>query len=503
MIGILHLGSQYTQLIAKRLRTQGIYCEIFWPGSFTMETMASIKGLILSGSPEGVGTGPEIPTWAVGKVPTLGICYGAQWVAALLGGKIAYDTYREYGAAEIEIIQSDAHLFRGLPARFEVWMSHADAIETLPPQAEKIAQSENSPVAAYYVPSLQFYGLQFHPEVEHTEHGSVLLYRFAVEVCGEPATWKPESQIPRLVAQVRAQISEGKVLCALSGGIDSTVAALIVQRAVGERLHAYFVNTGLLRLGEYEEVLRSYAQLGLPVKGIQAASRFYRALRGITDPEKKRKAIGALFIEILEAEAKSLGDVAYLVQGTIYPDVIESGASVGAHLIKSHHNVGGLPATIQLQVIEPLRSLFKDEVRQIGQHLGLPEHFLRRHPFPGPGLAVRIIGKVTPQRVALLQKIDAIFLDVLRRRGWYDEVWQAFAVLLPIRSVGVGGDGRRYGETVILRAVQSQEGMTARAAALPFEVLEEAMYRVTREVPEISRVAYDVTSKPPGTIEWE
>lgn len=465
--------------------------------------MASLSGLILSGSPENVDAGPEIPEWAVGKVPTLGICYGAQWMAASLGGKIAYDTYREYGGTEIEVIHPDAHLFRGLPKRFRVWMSHADAVETLPPQAQKIAQSENSPVAAYYVPSLQFYGLQFHPEVEHTEYGSVLLYRFAVEVCKEPATWKPELHIPTLVAQVRAQISKGSVICALSGGVDSTVAALIVQRAVGDRLHAYFVDTGLLRLGEYEEVLRSYVELGLPVKGIRAASRFYRALRGITDPEKKRKAIGAVFIEILEEEARRLGDVAYFVQGTIYPDVIESGASIGAHLIKSHHNVGGLPAMMQLQVVEPLRSLFKDEVRQLGQHLGLPAHFLRRHPFPGPGLAVRIIGKVTPQRVALLQKIDAIFLDVLRRRGWYDEVWQAFSVLLPIRSVGVGGDGRRYGETVVLRAVHSQEGMTARAAPLPFEVLEEAMYRITREVPEISRVVYDITSKPPGTIEWE
>lgn len=502
LLWVVDFGSQYSLLIVRRARELGVYAELV-PWSRLPETLPEeVKGLVLSGSYASVSEGPPLPERWFGQVPILAICYSAQWVASYRGGSVAESHAREYGPAVVEVCATDSPLWRGIPAQSKVWMSHADTITALPTGARATARTEKIPYAAYELPEDQLYAVQFHPEVAHTEYGADLLRNFLYEICGFVGSWRPEAELEALTSQLQAAMPAGGAICALSGGIDSTVAALLAYRAIGERFHGVFVDTGLLRAGEREEVLQAYQSVGLPVEVVNARQVFFAALRGITDPEAKRKTIGRLFIEIFEAEARKHPDVRYLIQGTIYPDVVESGAGVSA-TIKSHHNVGGLPERMHLEVVEPLRFFFKDEVRALGRRLGLPGAFLERHPFPGPGLAVRILGEVTPQRVQRLQAADKIFLEVLRQTGWYTRTWQAFAVLVPQRAVGVAGDQRTYGEVIALRAVDSSDGMTAAPTPLPHEVLGEAARRILAEVPEISRVVYDVSTKPPATIEWE
>ncbi len=499
---VIDFGSQYSLLIVRRARELGVYAELVPWNRLPEELPSEVKGLILSGSYASVSEGPPLPERWFGQRPILAICYSAQWVAARSGGAVAEGHAREYGPAQVEVQAPDSPLWQNLPPRSTVWMSHADTITALPPGARPTAKTDTIPYAAYELPNAALYAVQFHPEVAHTEYGTQLLRNFLYHICGFAGDWRPEQEAETLVAQLRAAMPEGEAICALSGGVDSTVAALLAYQAIGERFHGVFVDTGLLRAGEREEVLQAYKAVGLPVELVNARQVFFSALEGLTDPEAKRKTIGRLFIEVFEAEARKYPDVRYLIQGTIYPDVVESGAGVSA-TIKSHHNVGGLPERMRLSVVEPLRFFFKDEVRALGRRLGLPERFLERHPFPGPGLAVRIWGEVTPQRVQRLQAADRIFLEVLRQSGWYTRTWQAFAVLVPQRAVGVAGDQRTYGEVIALRAVDSTDGMTAAPTSLPHEVLFEAARRILAEVPEISRVVYDVSTKPPATIEWE
>lgn len=409
---------------------------------------------------------------------------------------------REFGPAELEVLDPSSPLWKEIPSRSQVWMSHSDTITALPQGAHATARTAAIPFAAYEDPARHLYAVQFHPEVVHTAYGQTLLRNFLHTICGFSGSWKPEDELETLLEELRQAMPTGGALCALSGGIDSTVAALLTHRAIGDRLHGLFVDTGLLRAGEKDQVLAAYERVGLPVTVIQAQARFFAALKGVTDPEKKRQVIGHLFIEVFEEEARKRPDVRYLVQGTIYPDVVESGAGVSAK-IKSHHNVGGLPEKLSLQLVEPLRRFFKDEVRALGARLGLPASFLERHPFPGPGLAVRILGEVTPPRVARLQKADQLFLETLHQAGWYHRTWQAFAVLVPQRTVGVGGDSRSYGEVIALRAVDSTDGMTAAPTPLPYDLLQEAARRILAEVPDVTRVVYDISTKPPATIEWE
>lgn len=495
-------GSQYSLLIVRRARELGVYAELLPWNRLPESLPPEVKGLIFSGSYASVTGGPPLPESWIGQRPVLAICYSAQWLAAQGGGGVAESYAREYGPAYIEVCAPQSKLWYNLSPRSRVWMSHGDTITALPAGAYVTARTDKIPYAAYEVPDKQVYAVQFHPEVAHTEEGEVLLRNFLYEICGFSGSWRAEDEIERLIEELRAAMLEGEAICALSGGIDSTVAALLVHRAIGERFHGIFVDTGLLRAGEVEEVLAAYAEVGLPVERVAAQERFFSALRGLTDPEAKRKAIGHTFIAVFEEAAKRHPDVRYLVQGTIYPDVVESGAGVSA-TIKSHHNVGGLPERLALTIVEPLRLFFKDEVRRIGRRLGLPERFLGRHPFPGPGLAVRILGEVTPERVHKLQQADAIYIETLRKHGWYRRTWQAFAVLIPQRSVGVAGDQRVYGEVIALRAVDSTDGMTAEPTPLPYEVLLEAAQRILAEVPEVTRVVYDLSTKPPATIEWE
>lgn len=515
-IVILDFGSQYTQLIARRIRELDVFSVVL-PCTAPLERVLELKpkGIILSGGPSSVydATAPKADTKVLETgLPLLGICYGLQFMTHHLGGRVAAAGAREYGHAEVEVTAETA-LFRGLPQILEVWMSHGDHAEAMAPGFHVVAKTANA-VAGVANEARRMWGVQFHPEVAHTRQGIELLRNFVVDICGAKQDWTPAHFVETTVAKIRQQVGEtGHAICGLSGGVDSSVAAVLVAKAVGDRLTCIFVNNGVLRKDEFEQVQHTMrGRLGLNVVAVNASDRFLSKLAGITDPEKKRKVIGNEFIAVFDDEArkifeaeKSAGEeIAWLVQGTLYPDVIESASVHGpSHVIKSHHNVGGLPEDMKLKLIEPLRDLFKDEVRRIGKDLGMPAEILERQPFPGPGLAVRILGEVTPQRVALLQEADAICTEEIERAGLTAKLWQAFAVLLPVKSVGVMGDQRTYASTCVIRAVESEDGMTADWAALPYDVLRTISSRIVSEVHGINRVVYDITSKPPGTIEWE
>jgi GMP synthase (glutamine-hydrolysing) len=514
---ILDFGSQYTQLIARRVRELGVYSEIYpWDADPADIERFKPRAIVLSGSPESVyeARGPEAPRMIfVMGVPVLGICYGMQTMAAQLGGKVEPSSHREFGAARVRPFER-SRLLDGLADNrdasnrrvLDVWASHGDRVVALPPGFSVIAESDNAPLAAMADESRGLYALQFHPEVTHTLQGGEILRRFVREIAGCGASWATGNIIEDLVARVRAEVGGDKVLLGLSGGVDSSVLAALLHRAIGSQLTCVFVDHGLLRLGEGDQVMATFAEhMGVNVIRVNAEQRFLEALRGEAEPEAKRKIIGRVFIEVFDEEAGKLTDVKWLAQGTIYPDVIESaGSKTGkAHVIKSHHNVGGLPKDMKLKLLEPLRELFKDEVRQLGLALDLPSEMVRRHPFPGPGLGVRILGEVHRDYADVLRRADAIFIEELRRDELYDKVSQAFAVFLPVRSVGVMGDGRRYDHVIALRAVETVDFMTARWARLPYDFLDRVTHRIVNEVRGISRVVYDISGKPPATIEWE
>ncbi|GBC82620.1 GMP synthase [glutamine-hydrolyzing] [bacterium HR10] len=503
---VLDFGSQYTQLISRRVRELGVYSEIV-PFHLPLERIRERRprALILSGGPRSVyeeGAPRCDPAlWDLG-IPVLGICYGVQLMAHVLGGRVVPSERREYGAARLEVV-GESPLFAGLPREMTVWMSHGDEVQQPPEGFQVLARTERA-LGAIAHPERRLYGVQFHPEVAHTPHGREILRRFLFDIAGCRGQWRLSAFIESAIERMRKEVGSGRALCALSGGVDSSVAAALAARALGPRLICLFVDNGLLRRGEFEEVLRLYESMGLRVHGVRAGERFLRRLRGVTDPEEKRKIIGAEFIAVFREEAARFGPVEFLVQGTTYPDVIESTSVKGpSAVIKSHHNVGGLPEQLGFRLLEPLRELFKDEVREVGRHLGVPREILERHPFPGPGLAVRVLGEVTPERVELVRAADAIVLEEIRRAGLYEQVWQAFAVLLPVRSVGVMGDERTYEQTIAIRVVSSVDGMTADWVRLPHEVLERMANRIISEVRGVNRVVYDISSKPPSTIEWE
>ncbi|AIZ63705.1 GMP synthase [Hymenobacter sp. DG25B] len=504
---ILDFGSQYTQLIARRIRELNVYCEIH-PYNHAPDLTEDIRGVVLSGSPCSVRD-PEAPnpdlSKYLGHVPVLGVCYGAQLLAQQNGGEVLPATIREYGRARLSHVHHDSPLLHGVPTESQVWMSHGDTIKTLPAGFDIIAGTPEVAVAAFHIQGQNTYGIQFHPEVTHSTDGKTLLQNFVVSICGLDQSWTPEHFVDSMVETLQRTIGEqDQVILGLSGGVDSSVAALLLHKAIGKRLHGIFVNNGLLRKDEYEQVLHSYKDLGLNVRGVDASPEFYEALKGLTDPELKRKAIGRTFIEVFDREAQKVEGARWLAQGTIYPDVIESVSVKGpAVTIKSHHNVGGLPEKMNLRIVEPLRALFKDEVREVGHTLELPVNILHRHPFPGPGLGIRILGDITPAKVDLLQRADAIFINGLKEYGLYDKVWQAGVMLLPIQSVGVMGDERTYEQVVALRAVTSVDGMTADWAHLPYEFLADVSNKIINQVRGINRVVYDISSKPPATIEWE
>jgi GMP synthase (glutamine-hydrolysing) len=503
---ILDFGSQYTQLIARRVRELNIFCEIK-PYNHLPEDLSGYKAVILSGSPSSVRSDaaphPDLSEIR-GKKPVLAICYGAQYIAHFGGGNVAPSNTREFGRARLTHITPDP-FFRDVPRDTQVWMSHSDTIQQLPSGAKLLASTHDVENAAYVIASENLYGIQFHPEVYHTKEGKRILKNFLVDIAGLEQTWTPAAFVETTVAGLREQIGEDKVILGLSGGVDSTVAAVLLHQAIGEHLHCIFVNNGLLRKHEYEEVLDQYKHMGLNVKGVDASARFLDALKGEEDPEKKRKIIGRVFIEVFDDEAHKVEDARWLGQGTIYPDVIESVSASGgpSATIKSHHNVGGLPDFMKLKVVEPLKMLFKDEVRRVGASLGIPDERLGRHPFPGPGLAIRILGDVSPEKVAILQEVDHLFIQGLRDWGLYDQIWQAGAILLPVHSVGVMGDERTYEKCVALRAVESTDGMTADWVHLPYEFLQKISNEIINKVPGVNRVVYDISSKPPATIEWE
>jgi len=506
---ILDFGSQYTQLIARRIRELHVFCEIH-PYTHAPNLVVSdeIRGVILSGSPCSVreegAPNPDL-SHLLGRVPVLGVCYGAQLLAQQGGGEVLPATIREYGRARLSELDQSSPLLQGMHVESQVWMSHGDTIQTLPAGYDIIASTQEVAVAAFHISGQPTYGIQFHPEVTHSTEGKQLLRNFVVDICGCAQSWTPEHFVDSAVAALRNTIGEtDQVILGLSGGVDSSVAALLLHRAIGPRLHGIFVDNGLLRKDEFESVLQAYEGLGLNVTGVRAAPEFYQALQGLSDPEAKRKAIGRTFIEVFDREAHKVEGAAWLAQGTIYPDVIESVSVKGpAVTIKSHHNVGGLPEKMHLKVVEPLRMLFKDEVREVGATLGLPGEILNRHPFPGPGLGIRILGDITAEKVDLLQRADAVFINLLKEKGLYSQVWQAGAMLLPVQSVGVMGDERTYERVVALRAVTSVDGMTADWAHLPYEFLAEVSNKIINQVRGINRVVYDISSKPPATIEWE
>ncbi|MBT3611882.1 MAG: glutamine-hydrolyzing GMP synthase [Flavobacteriales bacterium] len=504
---ILDFGSQYTQLIARRVRELNIYSEIH-PYNNMPEIDGSWKAVVLSGSPHSVRekNAPIADLSAIkGKLPLLGVCYGAQHLAHEFGGEVLPSNTREYGRANLSFVDTDNELMRGLSADSQVWMSHGDTIATLPNNYKVIASTNDIKVAAYHIEGEQTYALQFHPEVYHSKDGATILQNFLVDICGFKQDWTPALFVEETVADLKQKIGNDKVVLGLSGGVDSTVAGVLLNKAIGENLYCIFIDNGLLRKGEFESVLEQYKGMGLNVKGVNAKNRFYDVLTGISDPEKKRKAIGSMFIDIFDDESNQLENVKWLAQGTIYPDVIESVSATGgpSQTIKSHHNVGGLPDYMKLKIVEPLNTLFKDEVRRIGKSIGINKELLGRHPFPGPGLAIRILGNVTAEKVSILQEVDHIFISSLRAAGLYDKVWQAGAIFLPVQSVGVMGDERTYEYAVALRAVESTDGMTADWVHLPYDFLARISNEIINKVKGINRVVYDISSKPPATIEWE
>ena len=505
-IFILDFGSQYTQLIARKVRENNVYCEIY-PFSHYPEPDETVKGVILSGSPFSVRDEhapiPELEG-IKGKYPLLGICYGAQYLSHYFGGEVKQSDSREYGRARLSFIESKHPLLKNLKPNTQVWMSHGDTINSLPPACEIIASTDDVEVGAYAFKKESTFGLQFHPEVYHTTEGNTILYNFLKDICGCAMDWTPETFVETTVSDLKKKLGDDRVVLGLSGGVDSTVASILLHRAIGPKLSCIFVDNGLLRKNEFSQVLESYKELGLNVIGVDASDKFIDDLKGISDPEAKRKSIGKNFIEVFDQEAKKLENVKWLAQGTIYPDVIESVSVNGPSVtIKSHHNVGGLPDKMHLKVVEPLRLLFKDEVRRVGKALEIPSSFLKRHPFPGPGLGIRILGEISREKIRLVQEADDIYINALHRFGLYDKIWQAGAILLPVQSVGVMGDERTYEYVVALRAVTSTDGMTADWGHLPHEVLSQISNDIINRVRGINRVVYDISSKPPATIEWE
>jgi len=503
---ILDFGSQYTQLIGRRVRELNVYCEIHPFNHFPIID-ESVKGVILSGSPYSVRdeNGPRVNLEDIkGKLPLLGVCYGAQYMAHFFGGEVAASNSREYGRANLKYINHENELFTGITNGTQVWMSHGDTINKIPDNYAIIASTEDVQYAAYKVEEEKTYAIQFHPEVYHTTEGTQLLYNFVVNICGCNQSWTPASFIETTIHELKEKLGDDKVVLGLSGGVDSTVAAVLLHHSIGKNLTCLFVDNGLLRKDEFENVLEQYKGMGLNVIGIDAKLKFWNDLKGVTDPETKRKIIGRDFIEVFDEEAHKIQEVKWLAQGTIYPDVIESVSVNGpSATIKSHHNVGGLPDKMKLKVVEPLKSLFKDEVRRVGRELGISPKLLGRHPFPGPGLGIRILSDVTPEKVRILQEADAIFINALQEWDLYDKVWQAGVMLLPVQSVGVMGDERTYENVVALRAVASTDGMTADWVHLPYEFLAKVSNEIINKVRGINRVVYDISSKPPATIEWE
>lgn len=503
---ILDFGSQFTQLIARRLRELNVYCEIH-PYNKVPTITADIKGVILSGSPHSVRQeNPLKPDLSniKGKLPLLGVCYGAQYLAHFYGGEVGKSSSREYGRAHLEIKDKTCKLFNDIKNDSVVWMSHADTILSIPENYKITASTHDVKIAAYSVADEETHAIQFHPEVYHTDEGAKILKNFVYGICGCKGLWTSDSFIDTTIADIKKTVGDDKVVLGLSGGVDSSVAAVLLNKAIGKNLYCIFVDNGLLRKNEFEQVLDSYKHMGLNVKGVNAKDKFYSALAGLSDPELKRKAIGKVFIDVFDEESNQITDVKWLAQGTIYPDVIESLSVNGpSATIKSHHNVGGLPDYMKLKIVEPLRALFKDEVRRVGKALGIVEALLGRHPFPGPGLAIRILGDITAEKVKIVQDVDAIFIEGLKSHNLYNTVWQAGAILLNVQSVGVMGDERTYENAVALRAVSSTDGMTADWCHLPYEFLAKMSNEIINKVKGVNRVVYDISSKPPATIEWE